>query len=76
MAFNMTDFYSKIQDNAKDIIIFAMIIGIGIILYQHKKEADKKQSVAPVSIEKVVPVNTATKQTMNAIRFGMNNRVR
>ena len=75
MMIDMKNFHSKLKDNAKDIIIFSMIIGMGIFLYQHKKEEDKKQSVAPVSIENVASVNAAKTQ-INAIRFNMNNRVR
>ena len=73
---DMKNFHSKLQENAKDIIIFSMIIGLGIVLYQHKKEENKNQSIAPVSIENVAPVNAAKSQTLNAIRFNMNNRVR
>ena len=75
MMIDMKNFHSKLQENAKDIIIFSMIIGLGIVLYQHKKEENKNQSVAPVSIENVAPVNAAKTQ-INAIRFNMNNRAR
>ena len=75
MMIDMKNFHSKLQENAKDIIIFSMIIGLGIVLYQHKKEENKNQSVAPVSIENVAPVNAAKSQ-IKAIRFNMNNRVR
>ena len=75
MMIDMKKFHSKLQENAKDIIIFSMIIGLGIFLYQHKKEEDKKQSVAPVSIENMSSVNAAKTQ-INAIRFNMNNRAR